>query len=182
MTNQNKYKKTFSPFSIIVVFLALMIIGTAFIPLLDVRFKPSHNLPQLSVRFSWPNASPEVIEEETSKIEGVLGKINQVISIESTSGNGFGRVTLSFDKRANLNRKRYEVSMLIRQLRGNLPENMSYPEIVTNNIEDNGQTTFMMLIAPSQIKTRTYNLMLFIANHAFCQKSSCLKVLLFFVF
>ena len=61
--------KTFSPFSIIVVFLALMIIGTAFIPLLDVRFKPSHNLPQLSVGFSWPNASPEVIEEKLQKLK-----------------------------------------------------------------------------------------------------------------
>ncbi|MFW5887146.1 MAG: hypothetical protein ACOCUL_05250, partial [Bacteroidota bacterium] len=62
-----KDKPAFSSFSVIVVFLALMIIGMAFIPVLDVRFKPSRNLPQLSVRFSWPNASPKVIEEETSK-------------------------------------------------------------------------------------------------------------------
>ena len=137
-------RPTFSPFSIIVVFLALMIIGAAFIPLLDVRFKPSHNLPQLSVRFSWPNASPEVIEEETSKIEGVLGKINQVISIESTSSVGSGSVTLNFDKTADLNKKRYEVSALIRQLRGNLPPEMSYPEI-TANIEQDDQASFMVL-------------------------------------
>ena len=136
--------KTFSPFSIIVVFLALMIIGAAFIPLLDVRFKPSRDLPQLSVQFSWPNASPEVIEEETSKIEGVLGKINQVKSIESTSSVGIGSVTLNFDKTADLNKKRYEVSALIRQLRGNLPSEMSYPEI-TANIEQEDQASFIVL-------------------------------------
>jgi len=62
-------KSAFSPFfSVIVVFLALMVIGVAFVPLLDVRFKPERDLPQLSVRFSWPNASPQVIEQETSKI------------------------------------------------------------------------------------------------------------------
>ncbi len=137
-------KSSFSSFSIIVVFLALMIIGTAFIPALDVRFKPGRDLPQLSVQFSWPNASPEVIEEETSKIEGVLGKINQVKSIESTSSVGSGSVTLNFDKTADLNKKRYEVSALIRQLRSNLPQDMSYPEI-TANIAQDDQVSFMVL-------------------------------------
>jgi len=36
-------KPAFSSFSVIVVFLALMVIGVAFVPLLDVRFKPSRN-------------------------------------------------------------------------------------------------------------------------------------------
>lgn len=142
---KTKNKTTFSPFSIIVVFLALMIIGTAFIPLLDVRFKPTRELPQLSIWFSWPNASPEVVEEETSKIEGVLGKITQVKSIESTSSVGSGSVTLNFDKIADLNKKRYEVSTLIRQLRSNLPEEMSYPEITTSFEQDEDQVSFMVL-------------------------------------
>jgi len=152
------------------VFIALMIIGAAFIPVLDVRFKPTRELPQLTVQFSLFGASPSIIEEQTSKIEGILGKISEVKSITSTSGIGFGRVTLSFDKRADLNRKRYEVSMLIRQLRGNLPENMSYPEMVTNNIDDEEQTIFMMLLALSKIKISKYSLILFSANHAFCRK------------
>jgi multidrug efflux pump subunit AcrB len=138
-------KSAFSPFSVIVVFLALMVIGVAFVPLLDVRFKPERNLPQLSVRFSWPNASPQVIEQETSKIEGILGKINQVKSIESTSSVGTGVVTLNFDKTANLDQKRYEVSMLIRQLRSNLPTQMSYPEITSRVAQNDNQASFMVL-------------------------------------
>jgi hypothetical protein len=51
MNKPTNNKPRFSPFSVIVEFLALMIIGMAFIPVLDVRFKPSRNLPQLSVRF-----------------------------------------------------------------------------------------------------------------------------------
>jgi multidrug efflux pump subunit AcrB len=122
-----------------------MVIGVAFVPLLDVRFKPERNLPQLSVRFSWPNASPQVIEQETSKIEGILGKISQVKSIESTSSVGTGVVTLNFDKTANLDQKRYEVSMLIRQLRSNLPTQMSYPEITSRVAQNDNQTSFMVL-------------------------------------
>ncbi|QIA06556.1 efflux RND transporter permease subunit [Draconibacterium halophilum] len=56
--------KAFSSFSIIVVFLAFIIIGMAFIPQLDIRFKPSRSLPQLNISFYWPNASPKVIEQE----------------------------------------------------------------------------------------------------------------------
>ncbi|MFA5534009.1 MAG: efflux RND transporter permease subunit [Mariniphaga sp.] len=139
-----------------VVFLALMVIGVAFIPLLDVRFKPGRELPQLSVRFSWPNASPQVIEQETSKIEGILGKISQVRSVESTSSTGSGVVTLNFDKTADMNRKRYEVSMLIRQLRGNLPEQMSYPEITTQSVQRDDQSSFMVLTLNAS--TTTYQI------------------------
>lgn len=151
-----KDKPAFSSFSVIVVFLALMIIGMAFIPVLDVRFKPSRNLPKLSVRFSWPNASPKVIEEETSKIEGVLGKISQVESIESVSSVGNGTVTLNFDKHADLDKKRYEVSTLIRQLRSDLPDEMSYPEISTNVERDEDQVSFMVLTLNAS--TTTHNI------------------------
>lgn len=138
-------KKSFSSFSVIIVFMALMIIGMAFIPLLDVRFKPSRNMPQLTVRFSWANASPKVIEQETSKIEGVLGKISQIESIESNSSVGNGNVILKFDKTVDLNQKRYEVSTLIRQLRSNLPDDMTYPEITTNIPQEDDQVSFMVL-------------------------------------
>ena len=145
MNKQVNIKPVFSPFSVIVVFLALMVIGAGFVPLLDVRFKPERDLPQLSVRFSWPNASPQLIEQETSKIEGILGKINQVKSIESTSSAGSGVVTLNFDKTADLDQKRYEVSMLIRQLRSNLPAQMSYPEITSRSPRSDYQASFMVL-------------------------------------
>ncbi|KJF45676.1 efflux RND transporter permease subunit [Draconibacterium sediminis] len=144
---QSKFnrKSAFSSFSIIVVFLAFIIIGMAFIPQLDIRFKPSRSLPQLNISFYWPNASPKVIEQETSKIEGVLGKVSRIKSIESTSSVGSGNVVIEFDKSVNLNQKRYEVSTLIRQLRSNLPAEMSYPEITTNAADDDNQVSFMVL-------------------------------------
>jgi multidrug efflux pump subunit AcrB len=148
-----KNKPAFSAFSVIVVFLALMIIGVAFIPLLDVRYKPGRELPRLTVSFTWASASPKVIEEETSKIEGVLGKVSQVKSIESTSSVGSGRIVLEFDKTADLNKKRYEVSTLIRQLRNNLPDEMSYPGIVTHTEDDDDVVTFMVLTLNASAST-----------------------------
>lgn len=76
----------------------VMIIGIVFIPMFDISYKPSRDLPQLTIYFSWPNASPKVLEDETSKIEGILRKISQVKNIESTSSVGSCRVVLEFDK------------------------------------------------------------------------------------
>ncbi|MBN2635723.1 MAG: efflux RND transporter permease subunit, partial [Prolixibacteraceae bacterium] len=146
-------KTAFSPFSIIVVFLALMIIGVAFIPMLDISYKPSRDLPQLTIYFSWPNASPKTIEDETSKIEGIIGKVNQVKNIESTSSVGSGRVVLMFDKTVDLNQKRYEVSTLIRQLRGNMPVEMSYPEIISSAESDDDAVSFMVLTLNASAST-----------------------------
>jgi multidrug efflux pump subunit AcrB len=153
MQLKTKNKPAFSPFSIIVVFLALMIIGIAFIPMLNVRYKPNRTLPQLTISFRWANASPKVIEEETSKIEGVLGKVSQVKNIESTSSVGSGRIMLEFDKTVDLNKKRYEVSTLIRQLRSNMPDGMSYPEIVSNAEGDDDVVTFMVLTLNASAST-----------------------------
>ena len=153
MNKPIKHTKAFSPFSVIVVFMALMIIGVAFIPVLDIRFKPSRNLPEITIRYSWPNASPKVIEEETSKLEGILGKISEVKSIESTSSVGGGSITLSFNKSANIDQKRYEVSTLIRQVRGNLPEEMSYPEITSNVEAEEGEEALMVLTLNANAST-----------------------------
>lgn len=153
MRTEINHKPAFSSFSIIVVFLALMIIGIAFIPLLDISYKPSIDLPQLTIYFSWPNASPKTVEEETSKIEGILGKVSQVKNIESTSSVGSGRVLLEFDKTADLNQKRYEVSTLIRQLRSNMPDEMSYPEIISSAASDEDAVSFMVLTLNASAST-----------------------------
>lgn len=153
MQLKTTHKPAFSSFSVIIVFLALMTIGIAFIPLLDIRYKPSRELPQFTISFNWANASPKVIEEETSKIEGVLGKVSQVKSIESVSSVGSGSITIQFDKTVDLNKKRYEVSTLIRQLRSNLPHEMSYPEIVSSIRDNADAVSFMVLTLNASAST-----------------------------
>ncbi|HYQ56604.1 MAG TPA: efflux RND transporter permease subunit, partial [Draconibacterium sp.] len=148
-------RKAFSSFSVIVVFFALVIIGIAFIPTLDIRYQQSRTSPLLRVSYSWPNASPKVIENETSKIEGILGKIGQVESVESISGIGYGYVTLRFDKHANMDEKRYEVSMLLRQLRSKLPEGMSYP-VIYANIDDDEESSQLFMVLTLVGNASTY--------------------------
>ncbi len=135
------------------MFLAFVIIGIAFIPQLNLRYEPSRDLPKLYISYSWASASPKVMEEETSKIEGVLGKVSQVKNIESTSSVGYGRITIEFDKTADLDKKRYEVSTLLRQLRSNLPDEMTYPEISSSIRDDGEAVSFMTLTINASAST-----------------------------
>lgn len=138
--------KVFSSYSMIVVFVVFMIIGMACIPALNISYLPGHSLPRLIVSFAWPDASPALIDMESSKIEGTLSRISGIKSIESVSSQGSGIISLEMDKNVDIHRKRYEVSTLIRQLRNNLPVEMSYPEIhVDSDDEEDVYADFMVL-------------------------------------
>lgn len=138
-------KSAYSPFSVIITFMALMIAGAAFIPILNVRFKPERNQPAVQVSFSWTGASPEAIEEQTSVIEGLLSGMAEVRTVESTSSVGQGLVRVEFDKGADLDRKRYEISMLLRQFSGKIPRGMSFPSIVKGSEDDDQPITFISM-------------------------------------
>ncbi|MCF6241651.1 MAG: efflux RND transporter permease subunit [Bacteroidales bacterium] len=127
----------YSSFSIIVLFVALMIVGVAFIPMLNIRLNPSRSLPQLTVSYYWYNASAKIIEQEvTSKLEGAFNTISGVEDIQSVSGKGYGRITINFKKNSNMESLRFETAMLIRILYPDLPDDVSYPLISYQSADD----------------------------------------------
>nr|WP_321353859.1 hypothetical protein [uncultured Draconibacterium sp.] len=67
-------QKAFSSFSIIVVFLAFIIIGMAFIPQLDIRFKPSRSLPQLKISFYYPMHRQKLLSRKYQKLKAYWEK------------------------------------------------------------------------------------------------------------
>ncbi|HEY3373047.1 MAG TPA: efflux RND transporter permease subunit [Prolixibacteraceae bacterium] len=119
-----------SSFSILIIFLLLMILGVSVLPLLNVQLMPSRSLPGLSVSYRWPDASARVIEQEvTSKLEGLFSSIKGIRDVSSVSAKGYGSINLSFKKKVNLDAVRFEVASLIRQIYPTLPEQVSFPEL-----------------------------------------------------
>ena len=144
--------RTFSPFTLIVAFVCLSLIGLVLIPLLPVKLSPSRNLPGLSVSFSMPGNSSRVIETEvTSRLESMLARIKGVKGVNSESDNGSGSVTLELDKHADMDMIRFEVSTIIRQVWPELPDGVSYPQIHARRSDENASRPFMTytLNAPS---------------------------------
>jgi multidrug efflux pump subunit AcrB len=108
MTNN---KRTVSSFTIIVAFICVALLGLALIPLLPVKLNPSRTLPGFTVQFGMAGTSSRVVEmEATAKLEAMLARIKGIKYINSTSGNGWGRITVELDKHVDVDAARFEAS------------------------------------------------------------------------
>lgn len=133
-----------SSFTIIVTFLCVALAGVAFIPLLPIKLSPSRTLPRLTISYNMPGNSARVIEMEvTSRLEAMLARIKGIKEINSTSGNGWGYVTLELDKHTNVDAARFEASTIIRQTWPNLPDGVSYPVLEMSRPDDKEARPFM---------------------------------------
>ena len=144
--------RTFSPFTLIVAFVCLSLVGLALAPLLPVKLSPSRTLPGLTVSFTMPGNSSRVIEAEvTSRLEAMLTRVKGVKNVNSTSDDGSGSITLEMDKHADMDATRFEVSTIVRQTWPQLPEGVSYPQIRTSRSDEKADRPFMTytLNAPS---------------------------------
>ena len=133
-----------SSFKVILVFVVLTIIGLALISELSVKLSPSQELPQINISFSMSGNPPRVVElEVTSKLESMLSRMKGVESLHSTSGNGWGYISIRLDRHTNIDAARFEVSTIIRQAWPSLPAGVSYPVILLSRSDDNGDRPFM---------------------------------------
>ena len=122
--------QVFSPFRIVVFFVAISICGIAVLPRLSVNLNPSNTSPVLNVSFSLPQTDPKSVEElATAPLENTLSQIPGVKQISSVSNYHRGNITLEFDKNSDLDFKKFEASSIIRQLYPKLPITLSYPQI-----------------------------------------------------
>ena len=143
ITNMN-YKSSPSAFTIIVAFVCLALAGLAFLPLLPVKLSPSRTLPRLSVSFNMPGNSSRVIEMEvTSRLEAMLSRISGVKEISSTSGNGWGRITIELDKHTDVDAARFEASTIVRQTWPDLPDGVTYPTLQMSRPDDKESRPFL---------------------------------------
>lgn len=139
----NKSPKA-SAFTLIVAFVCVTLVGLALVPLLPVKLNPSRTLPGFTVRFSMPGTSARVVEmTATSKLEAMLARVKGIRGIYSTSGNGWGSISVNLDKHVDAAVARFEASTIIRQTWPELPDGVSYPYIQMQSPGQSSQSPFM---------------------------------------
>ena len=139
----NKSPKA-SAFTLIVAFVCVALVGLALVPLLPVKLNPSRTLPGFTVRFSMPGTSARVVEmTATSKLEAMLARVKGIRGIYSTSGNGWGSISVNLDKHVDAAVARFEASTIIRQTWPELPDGVSYPYIQMQSPGQSSQSPFM---------------------------------------
>ncbi len=119
-------------FSIITLFVVLIITGIAVTPLLSVQLEPSRTNNSITISFNWP-APAELMEQDVSaKIEGAISVVKGIKNVRSVSSDDHGYVQADLDERSDINQARYEITAIIRQLYPNLPAGVSYPVVSVN--------------------------------------------------
>jgi multidrug efflux pump subunit AcrB len=144
MSSPSEQTPRFSPFSLNIVFVVLIITGAAIMPLLSLQLNPTRYLPSLTISYTWPDAAARVIEQQvTSVLEGVISTLPGVSRISSTTNNESGEITVEFDRSTDLRTKRFEVASLIRDAHSRLPERVSYPVIQMNMPSNTGGSVIL---------------------------------------
>ncbi|MGC9472389.1 MAG: efflux RND transporter permease subunit [Bacteroidales bacterium] len=138
MTRSSSYG--FSAFTLNVVLVILVIAGLSVIPFLSVKLNPSTTLPSVTVACTWPGASSRIIEAEvTSRMEGMVSTMKGVRRVTSRSEKGRGTVTVEFDRSADMDFARFEISGKIRRAFSGFPEGVSYPVISMNRPDEEAE-------------------------------------------
>ncbi len=126
-----------TPFRLVIVFFVLAIIGFSLVSELSVDLNPREKEPVLNIGFSVRSASPELVEKlATSPLEGVLSQLSELKKTTSVSNYNQGSIQLRFDKRTDMEYKKFEVSALIRQVYPSLDSKVSYPTITQSSQRD----------------------------------------------
>lgn len=130
MPEKSRYKSGISPLTTLLMMAALSLVGLASLPRLNIQYTPTAPGCEISVSYSYPDASAEIVESEvTSLLEGVLSSLRGITDIASTSRKGSGSVTVSFCKGKDMDAARFEVASAVRNVSPSLPSGVSYPTV-----------------------------------------------------
>ncbi len=110
-----------------VIFVAIFgLIGLFSMP---YQLSPTVTTPEIAVSTAWPGATPveverDIIEEQEKVLKGITG----LVSMESTSSNNGGSITLSFTIKTDVDDALLRVSNKLNEVR-RYPENVDRPVI-----------------------------------------------------
>lgn len=104
--------------------------GITVIPFLPIDLVPDYKPPRLTISYNLSNSPPFIVEQEATAIfENLFSQVTELNEINSESSYNSGRIELIFDRDADIDFKKFEVSSLIKQVYPTLNRKLSYPSI-----------------------------------------------------
>ncbi|HEX2921569.1 MAG TPA: efflux RND transporter permease subunit [Bacteroidales bacterium] len=144
MSKEVHYSTFLSSFTVNIIFVLLIIVGAAMIPLLSLQLNPTRYLPSITISYTWPETPARIAEQEvTTVLEGMLSTVSGIKKIASSTTTGRGQIRVEFDKKTDLRTKRFEIASLMREARKRLPEKVTYPVISMNMPSDQTGSTLL---------------------------------------
>lgn len=125
------------PIAVFMTFMALMVFAFIVFRTLPISLLPPIDVPQIVVKVSYPNASPEAIEQNVlSRIREGLITLNGLEEMDSKAGSEVGTIRLTFDYGTQMELAYIDVNEKIDRMTNGLPEDLGRPEVIRINTSD----------------------------------------------
>ena len=122
----------------------LVLFGAIGLSRLPIQLTPDVVQPEVTVRTEWPGASPEEVERDIiDEQEEQLKSLDGLFKIESSSEDGQGTITLTFQVGTDMDAAVLKVSNSLDQVRA-YPSDADKPFIRTVNVNSNASAWYVL--------------------------------------
>ena len=119
------------PFVIIVAVVIVLIFGAVSVTKMSTNLLPKMDIPYLAVITTDPGSSAENVESEvTNVLEGSLGTVTGVVSVQSTSADNYSMIFLEFEDGTNMDSAMVRVTSALNRAQSSLPDSASTPNLL----------------------------------------------------
>ncbi len=116
------------PVTVLIIFILLVLLGFISAQKLAIELIPDLDIPYVLVITTYPNASPEEVEDKVTKtLESSLSSVSGIKSLSSTSSEGRSIVIMEFEVGTNLDDVSNTARDRIDMIRDYLPEDSDSP-------------------------------------------------------
>ncbi|MBN1969213.1 MAG: efflux RND transporter permease subunit [Candidatus Delongbacteria bacterium] len=113
------------PVTTIMLFIALSVIGYISFDKLPFEPEPNTEYPTLNISAYWANASPETMEKKvTAPLESAIEGLDYVYETESTSNNGYSRITIKYVRDTDMNMAYISLNEKVFSAKRDLPDDV----------------------------------------------------------
>ncbi len=116
------------PLLVLVAVVIVLMLGAVSLTYMKTNLLPSFQMPYLAVITTDPGAAPEQVQEEvTDVLEGPLGSLSGVKTVQSQSAENYSMVFLEFADGTDMDSALVKVSAAVNGVASQLPDNAGTP-------------------------------------------------------
>lgn len=128
MISKYSVRKTFT---VLVAVVLVVVLGIVSVTKMVPDLLPEMSFPYIVLFTSYVGASPEEVEQTVTKpLEQSLASLDDLKEIQSTSGENFSTVFLTFDDAVNTDRAMLDIQQVVTQLKGGWPDTVGTPTML----------------------------------------------------
>lgn len=119
------------PVTITMVYVAILVIASVFLPRLGIALFPDTSMPILSVRTTYSNVGPEEIDKTVTEVlVNQLRRVAGLKSITSTSSAGQSTIRMEFGYDKDLDEAMNDITSAISRVQNQLPDDCGSPSVM----------------------------------------------------